>query len=135
MADERSAILWLRRELGEQPLIYQDLQPSFLRELHQAGHEQLPELCALLEESFLQDEAGRWYVPDLQGRAQDLERLREWALLAGSGPAATPTAWSMKPLPPLADHRLPFTVHPSPSPLPPWPSACRSRWCRRTPLC
>jgi hypothetical protein len=25
----------------------------------------------------LQDEAGRWYVPDLQGRAQDLERLRE----------------------------------------------------------
>jgi hypothetical protein len=43
--------------------------------------EQLPELRALLEESFLQDEAGRWYVPDLQGRAQDLERLRERALL------------------------------------------------------
>ncbi len=36
---------------------------------------------AILEESFLQDEAGRWYVPDLQGRAQDLERLRERALL------------------------------------------------------
>ena len=29
----------------------------------------------------MQDEAGRWYVPDLQGRAQDLERLRERALL------------------------------------------------------
>jgi predicted RNA methylase len=80
VADERSAILWLRRELGEQPLTYQDLQPSFLRELHQAGHEQLPELRAILEESFLQDEAGRWYVPD-PGRAQDLERLRERALL------------------------------------------------------
>jgi hypothetical protein len=81
VADERSAILWLRRELGELPLTYQDLQPRFLRELHQAGHEQLPELRAILEESFLQDEAGRWYVPDLQGRAQDLERLRERALL------------------------------------------------------
>ncbi len=62
VADERSAILWLRREM------------------HQAGHEQLPELRAILEESFLQDEAGRWYVPD-PGRAQDLERLRERALL------------------------------------------------------
>jgi hypothetical protein len=81
VADERSAILWLRRELAEQPLTYQDLHPSFLRELHQADHEQLPELRALLEESFLQDEAGRWYVPDLQGRAQDLEWLRERALL------------------------------------------------------
>jgi hypothetical protein len=66
--------------LGELPLTYQDLQPRFLRELHQAGHEQLPELRAILEESFLQDEAGRWYVPD-PGRAQDLERLRERALL------------------------------------------------------
>ncbi len=80
VADERSAILWLRRELAEQPLTYQDLQPRFLRELHQAGHEQLPELRAILEESFLQDEAGRWYVPD-PGHAQDLERLRERALL------------------------------------------------------
>jgi DNA modification methylase len=84
VADERSAILWLRRELGEQPLTYQDLQPRFLRELHQAGHEQLPELRAILEESFLQDEAGRWYVPD-PGRAQDLERLRERALLREFG--------------------------------------------------
>jgi len=91
VADERSAILWLRRELGEQPLTYQDLQPRFLRELHQAGHEQLPELRAILEESFLQDEAGRWYVPD-PARAQDLERLRERALLregaAANGQAA-----------------------------------------------
>lgn len=36
--------------------------------------------CALLEESFLPHEAGRWYVSD-PGRAQDLERLRERALL------------------------------------------------------
>jgi hypothetical protein len=66
-------------------LTYQDLQPRFLRELHQAGHEQLAELRAILEESFLQDEAGRWYVPD---------------------PVSSP-----------------------------WPSACRSGWCKRMPIC
>ena len=80
VADEKSAILWLRRELGEQAQTYQDLQPHFLRELHQAGHEKLPELRDILEESFLQDEAGRWYVPD-PAHAGDLEKLRERSLL------------------------------------------------------
>ena len=45
VSDEKSAILWLRRHLGEQAQTYQDLQPHFLRELHQAGHEKLPD-CA-----------------------------------------------------------------------------------------
>ncbi len=80
VSDEKSAILWLRRELGERPQTYQDIQPRFLRELHQAGHEKLPELRDLLEENFLQDEAGRWYVPD-PARAGDLEKLRERSLL------------------------------------------------------
>jgi very-short-patch-repair endonuclease len=80
VSDEKSAILWLRRHLGEQPQTYQDLQPRFLRELHQAGHEKLPELRDILEENFLQDEAGRWYVPD-PARAGDLEKLRERSLL------------------------------------------------------
>ena len=46
--DERSAIQWLQRELatedGAGPQTYQELQPKFLRELHQARHEELPEL-------------------------------------------------------------------------------------------
>ena len=49
-------------------------------QLHQAGHEKLPELRAILEESFLQDEADRWYVPD-PARASDLEKLRDRSLL------------------------------------------------------
>ena len=77
--DERSAIQWLQRELatedGAGPQTYQDLQPKFLRELHQARHEELPELRDLLEQNFLQDEATRWYVPDPE-RQEDLERLR-----------------------------------------------------------
>ena len=80
VTDEKTALLWLRQQLKDCPQTYQDIQPRFLRELHQAGHEQLPELRDLLEENFIQDEAGRWYVPD-PNRAQDIERLRERALL------------------------------------------------------
>src|SRR5690606_17260960 len=34
----------------------------------------------LLEQNFLQDETGRWYVPD-PNKASDLEKLRQKALL------------------------------------------------------
>ncbi len=80
VSDEKSTILWLRRHLGEQAQTYQDVQPHFLRELHQAGHEKLPELRDILEGNFLQDDAGRWYVPD-PAHAGDLEKLRERSLL------------------------------------------------------
>ena len=84
VSDEKSAIQWLRQQLdpatGGHSQTYQDLQPSFLRQLHQAQHEALPELARLLEQNFLQDEAGCWYVPD-PSRAADLERLRRRALL------------------------------------------------------
>jgi predicted RNA-binding Zn-ribbon protein involved in translation (DUF1610 family)/16S rRNA G966 N2-methylase RsmD len=85
VTDEKSAIQWLRQELdpntGSGPQTYQDLQPKFLRELHQARHEDLPELSQMLEQNFLQDgETDRWYVPD-PGRQEDLEKLRERSLL------------------------------------------------------
>jgi DNA modification methylase/predicted RNA-binding Zn-ribbon protein involved in translation (DUF1610 family) len=84
VSDEKSALQWLRQGLdpatGGQPQTYQDLQPQFLRQLHQARHEALPELSDMLEQNFLQDEAGRWYVPD-PSKATDLERLRQRALL------------------------------------------------------
>jgi len=84
VSDEKSAIQWLRQQLdpatGGHSHTYQDLQPSFLRQLHQAQHEALPELAHMLEQNFLQDQAGRWYVPD-PSRAADLERLRRRALL------------------------------------------------------
>jgi hypothetical protein len=84
VSDEKSAIQWLRQQLdpstGGQPQTYQDLQPKFLRQLHQAAHEAMPEVLVILEQNFLQDEAGRWYVPD-PGRATDLERLRQKTLL------------------------------------------------------
>ena len=78
--DERTAIQWLRQLLHREPQSYQDIQPQFLRELHQAGHERLPELREILEQNFLEDDQRRWYVPD-PNRQVDLERLREKALL------------------------------------------------------
>ena len=84
VTDEKSAIQWLQRELdpetGGASQTYQDLQPKFLRELHQARHEKLPELRNLLEENFLQDEQERWFTPNPQ-RREHLEQLRERSLL------------------------------------------------------
>lgn len=67
MIDEKSAIQWLRSELEKKPQTYQEIHPKFLRELHKARHEKLPELSELLEQNFLKDDYGRWYVPDPAG--------------------------------------------------------------------
>jgi hypothetical protein len=84
VSDEKSAIQWLRQQLdpttGGEPQTYQNLQPNFLRQLHQARHEVLPELGEILEQNFLQDEQGRWYSPD-PNKASDLEKIRQKALL------------------------------------------------------
>jgi len=84
VTDEASAIQWLRRTLdaeqGGRPLTYGELQPLFMQELHQARHENLPELQTLLEQNFLKDETGHWYPPD-PDRQADMEALRQRALL------------------------------------------------------
>lgn len=80
VTDEKSSIQWLRSELSKKPQTYQEIHPKFLRELHKAPHEKLPELSELLEQNFLKDDNGRWYVPD-PGRQSDLEKMREKALL------------------------------------------------------
>jgi len=83
VSDEKTAIQWLRQqfdpELGGESHTYQDIQPKFLRQLHQAKHEVLPELSDLLEQNFLQDEQGQWYVPN-PNKASDLEKIRNKSL-------------------------------------------------------
>jgi len=82
--DEKSALQWLRRELDSSqasgPQSYADIQPKFLRELHQVKFEALPELRKLLEDNFLCDDQGRWYIPD-PDRQADLDALRQKSLL------------------------------------------------------
>jgi len=77
--DEKSTVQWLRQELSASPQTYQDIQPKFLPQLHQDRHEKLPELLEVLEENFLKDAEGRWYVPD-PNKQSDLEKLREKSL-------------------------------------------------------
>ncbi len=80
VSDEKSSLQWLRQLLSDDPQTYQEIQPRFLQELQQNRGELLPDLRDLLEQSFLQDEQGRWYIPD-RSRQVDLKKLRWRALL------------------------------------------------------
>ena len=52
--DEETAIRWLRRELRRKPQSFQDIHPSFIRELAGWGkNEEMLELTELLRENFL----------------------------------------------------------------------------------
>lgn len=80
ITDEDSAIQWLRQFLKSRRIAqpYSTIQPEFFREV-QAGlpdWEEAPDLKVLLERSFVQDDEGRWYVPDPKKEA-DLEQLRK----------------------------------------------------------
>lgn len=78
--DERTAIQWVRAKLEEKRQTLQDLTPQFLKEVNYVRWEKQLELSEILDQNFLQDEKGRWYVPDPNKQA-DLEKLREKALL------------------------------------------------------
>jgi len=79
VVDEKSAIAWLYAQL-ETPQTRQDLLPKFMQELHQLKHEVMPELDVILNENFLQDDVGKWYVADLN-KQSDLDKLRNKRLL------------------------------------------------------
>jgi hypothetical protein len=79
VSDEKSAIAWLYQQLSK-PQTYGEIQPEFVQELRQEKHENLPELMIMLEENFLQDKKGRWYIPDIT-KEGDLIKLREKRLL------------------------------------------------------
>lgn len=82
--DEKSAISWLYQELDPSkcgPQTYAELQPKFLQEAKAVDkREKMPELLVILEENFLKDDEGRWYIPDLT-KSGDIAKLREKNLL------------------------------------------------------
>lgn len=81
ITDEKSAIGWLYAELGKVPQKYSEIQPKFLKELKTLNkREKLPELSEMLEENFLKDDGGAWYVPDIK-KSADIAKLREKNLL------------------------------------------------------
>ena len=76
VTNEKTAISWLYQQLDE-PQTYADIQPKFMQEVKSVDrYEAMPELAVLLEENFLQDENGRWYIPDVT-KEGDVAKLRE----------------------------------------------------------
>lgn len=84
VSDEKSAIAWLRQQLdptlGGEPKTLGDLTNDFNRIMNRAKHEQQLELIEILRQNFLEDEQGKWYVPDAN-KQSDLEKIRQHALL------------------------------------------------------
>lgn len=81
VTNEKTAIGWLYALLGPKPMTYQEIQPKFMQAMKTVDrYEDMPELAVLLEENFLQDGKGRWYVPDTK-KEGDVAKLREKSLL------------------------------------------------------
>ncbi|MDH1603513.1 DNA methyltransferase [Empedobacter sp. GD03739] len=82
VGSEQDAVYWLRQLLEKEPKTEQDLHPLWMREV--AGNmrkgDSLPEMRQILEENFLKDDTGKWYVPDIHNAAQK-QQLREKRLL------------------------------------------------------
>ncbi len=81
VTNEKTAIGWLYALLDKSPMIYQEIQPKFMQAVKTVDrYEDMPELAVLLEENFLQDDKGRWYVPDTK-KEGDVAKLRKKSLL------------------------------------------------------
>ena len=80
VTNEKTAISWLYQQLDEKmdgPQTYAEIQPKFMQEVKSVDrYEAMPELSVILEENFLQDEKGRWYIPDVT-KEGDVAKLRE----------------------------------------------------------
>ena len=84
VTNEKTAISWLYQQLSDEydgPQTYAQIQPKFMQEVKAVDkYEDMPELQIILEENFLQDEKGRWYIPDIT-KEGDVAKLREKNLL------------------------------------------------------
>ncbi len=80
VSNEKTAVQWLYMQLAE-PQTYGELQPKFMQEVKAVDkYEKIPELAELMEENFLKNDKGEWYIPDIT-KAGDVAKLREKRLL------------------------------------------------------
>lgn len=81
VSSEQEGVLWLKNLLTEKSLAYQDIQPLWMQALAGARKgDIIPELAAILDDNFLKDEQGKWFVPNPE-KEGDLEKLRTKRLL------------------------------------------------------
>jgi hypothetical protein len=82
VANEQDSIYWLRNILEKDRKTESDLHPFWMKEVasNMRKGDTLPEMRTILEENFLKDDHGYWYVPNSENEA-DLEKLRNKRLL------------------------------------------------------
>ena len=81
ISSEQDGVLWLKNLLSDKSLAYQDIHPLWIQALAGARKgDVIPELAAILDDNFLKDDQGKWFVPNPEKEA-DLERLRTKRLL------------------------------------------------------
>ena len=81
VSDEKSAIQWVRSQVLQEPMSFQELQPIYMKEAQQVWekHEQPLELQTILEQNFVEDK-GKWCVAESKNEVH-LEQIRHRALL------------------------------------------------------
>lgn len=81
VSDEKSAIRWVRQQLSQKAMSFEDLQPKYMKEAQRVWeeHEQPLELRTILEQNFV-FEKGTWRIPDPKKEA-DLEQIRHRELM------------------------------------------------------
>ena len=81
VSNESDGIEWLRNQLRDGPLTYQQLSPEWMQAINGIRKgDILPELSVILEENFIQEANGSWRLPNIQDDV-DKDKLREKALL------------------------------------------------------
>lgn len=82
VTNEEDSIYWLKAALTKSKQTEQDLYPLWMKEVVSSikKGDILPEMRTILEENFLKDKDGKWYIPDSENEA-DLEKLRNKRLL------------------------------------------------------
>ena len=81
VSSEQDGVIWLKNLLLDKALAYQDIQPLWMQAL--AGvrkGDAIPELAIILDENYLKDASGKWYIPDPENEA-DLEKERNKRLI------------------------------------------------------
>ena len=81
VSDEANGIEWLKNQLRESPKTYQQIQPLWMQAIGDVRKGCiLPELRTILEENFIEEEGGKWRIPNYE-EALDLAKLHHKSLM------------------------------------------------------
>ena len=81
VSDEANGIEWLKNQLRDNPQTYQQIQPLWMQAIGDVRKGCiLPELKTILEENFIEDEGGKWRIPNYE-EALDLAKLHHKSLM------------------------------------------------------